>query len=104
MGRYYRLIAAATLLLAPVGLQSAEPEQDYFEPGIELPEDAGRDLILRACTRCHTLEGVPAYRKYWGFRHWLPMVETMIDHGAKLDDEEKIIVSRYLAKYYGTDQ
>lgn len=86
------------------GIVSAgEPQQTYFEPGIALPEDTGKALILQACTRCHTLEGVPAYQKYWGFERWLPMVENMIKHGAELDDEEKIVVTRYLAKYYGTD-
>lgn len=82
---------------------AAEPEREYYEPGIELPEGEGRELIVRACTRCHTLEGVPAYRKYWGYERWLPMVENMIEHGAELNEEEKIVVTRYLAKYFGTD-
>jgi hypothetical protein len=85
-------------------LAAAEGEQDFFEPGIELPRGEGRDLILRACTRCHTLEGVPAYSRYWGFERWLPMVENMIEHGSKLDDDEKVIVARYLGKYFGTDK
>ena len=83
---------------------AADGKQDYFEPGIPLPDDEGKALVLRACTGCHTLEGVPAFRKYWGYRHWLPMVETMIDHGARLDDEEKVAVTRYLARHYGTGE
>ena len=84
-------------------LQAAEPEQAYYDPGIDLPDAAGKGLILRACTHCHDLKGVPAYRKYWGFDRWLPMVENMIAHGAKLDDEEKIVVARYLGRHYGID-
>ena len=83
---------------------AAESKQEFYEPGILLPDDDGKALILRACTRCHTLEGVPAYRKYWGYELWLPMVESMIKHGAVLDEQEKIVVTRYLARYYGTDR
>jgi len=31
-------------------------------------------------------------------------VENMIEHGAKLDDNEKVIVTRYLSRYFGTDE
>lgn len=99
------LLGLGLLLLSLACLSAEAPpgEQEYFEPGIELPAGKGRDLILRACTRCHTLEGVPAYSKYWGYERWLPMVENMVKHGAKLDEEEKVIVTRYLARHYGTD-
>ena len=83
---------------------AAEPEREYYEPGIELPAGEGRELIVRACTRCHTLDGVPAYRKYWGYDRWLPMVENMIKHGAELNEVEKIVVTHYLARYFGTDE
>lgn len=92
-------------LLPGIWGQSARPaEQTYFEPGIGLPDADGKALILRACTGCHTLEGVPAYRKYWGYERWLPMVENMIKHGAELNAEEKEAVARYLGKYFGTDR
>lgn len=87
-----------------VNCLAAEDKPDTFEPGIALPEDDGKALVLRACTRCHTLEGVPAYSKYWGYDRWLPMVENMIKHGAVLDDDEKVVVTRYLARYFGTDK
>ena len=82
---------------------AADSLPEYYEPGIELPADEGRDLILRACTGCHTLEGVPAYRKYWGYTQWLPMVENMVKHGAKLDAGEMDTVARYLGHYFGKD-
>ena len=82
---------------------AAEGKQDHYEPGIALPEADGKALIPRACTGCHTLEGVPAYSKYWGFDRWLPMVENMIKHGAVLDEREKIVVTQYLARHFGTD-
>jgi len=96
---------ALVVLLCFICFEStaADNKSEKFAPGIELPLAEGRNLILRACTTCHTLEGVPAYQKYWGFNRWLPMVENMIEHGAKLDDEEKIVVTCYLAKYFGTE-
>jgi hypothetical protein len=99
MGRYYCLI----VLMLAVRLQAAEPEVNYFAPGIDLPDDEGKALILRSCTGCHTLEGVPAYRKYWGFDRWLPMVENMVKHGSVLSAQESIIVARYLGRHFGTD-
>ena len=84
-------------------LLSAESEQEYYEPGIVLPDGEGRQLVLSGCTGCHTLEGVPAYRNYWGYERWLPMVENMVKHGAELNQEEINVVAKYLGKYYGTD-
>lgn len=99
-----RVLAVLLLCLAAVTVAAAESGVEYYEPGIELPAGEGRELILKACTRCHNLEGVPAYRKYWGFERWLPMVDNMVKHGAPLNEEEKITVTRYLAKFYGTDK
>jgi len=98
MGRYYSLI-----IVLSGSLYGAEPVQRYFEPGIDLPEDEGRALIMRSCTGCHTLEGVPAYRKYWGFERWLPMVDNMVKHGSVLSEQEKVTVAVYLGKHFGTD-
>ncbi|MDG2175438.1 MAG: hypothetical protein P8M72_04805 [Gammaproteobacteria bacterium] len=107
MGRHHGLIAfrlfLAALCVGSLTAQGAEDAQEYYEPGIVLPTGEGREHILRACTRCHTLEGVPAYSKYWGYERWLPMVENMVQHGSRLNEEEKIIVARYLGKYFGTD-
>ena len=83
---------------------AAEGKKEFYEPGIMLPDDNGKALVLRSCTSCHTLEGVPAYSKYWGFEHWLAMVDNMIKHGAVLDADEKIVVTRYLSRHYGTDK
>jgi hypothetical protein len=107
MGRHHYLIAIrlllAALLASSFTLEAAEDAQEFYEPGIVLPEGEGREHILRACTRCHTLEGVPAFSKYWGYERWLPMVESMVKHGSSLSEEEQKIVARYLGEYFGTD-
>jgi hypothetical protein len=107
MGRHHGLITfrllLAVLCAGSLTVEAAEEALEFYEPGLVLPEGEGRELILRACIRCHTLEGVPAYRNYWGFDRWLPMVENMVQHGSRLSEEEKITVARYLGKYFGTD-
>jgi hypothetical protein len=81
MGRYHGLIAIrlflAALCAGSLTLEAAEGAREFYEPGIVLPEGEGRKHVLRACTRCHTLEGVPVFSKYWGYERWLPMVESM---------------------------
>jgi hypothetical protein len=67
----------------------------------ELPAGAGKDLIAIACTRCHDLGGLTAYKGYWTRAQWLAMVETMVKHGALLDAEQSQQVTDYLNKHYG---
>lgn len=95
---------ACILLLAQAPAIAAEgelPEGQSYPPGIELPDGEGRELLATACTRCHTLEGLPAYQKYWRAPQWRTMVETMVNNGAKLDPEQMELVTRYLAEHFG---
>ena len=107
MGRYHGLITIrlflAALCAGSLTLEAAEGAREFYEPGIVLPEGEGRKHVLRACTHCHTLEGVPVFSKYWGYERWLPMVESMVKHGSSLSEEEQKIVARYLGEYFGTD-
>lgn len=99
-----KIFICLVILSFSLRLLSAEAEQEYYEPGITLPEGEGRQLVLAGCTGCHTLEGVPAFRNYWGYERWLPMVENMVKHGAELNQAEIKEVAKYLGKYYGTDE
>jgi cytochrome c5 len=67
------------------------------------PADEGRRLLERACTTCHDLGGLDAYKGYWGERQWADMVATMIDHGAALDDAEAAVLVDHLTATYGPD-
>ncbi|MDR2214007.1 MAG: hypothetical protein LBE21_10340, partial [Pseudomonadales bacterium] len=55
-----------------------------YDPNIELPESEGRTLVLRACTMCHELGGLAAYKGYWGLPQWSEMVTGMVKNGAVL--------------------
>lgn len=80
--------------------QDAMQEQSW-PPGIELPQDEGRELLVTACTRCHDLAGLPAYSKYWNRQRWMSMLETMVSNGAKLDRTEMEVVADYLGRHFG---
>jgi cytochrome c5 len=85
-------------------LSAADPVETILEsyaPGIPLPEGDGRAVVEAACTSCHDLKGLPAYKGYWNRTRWLSMVETMVDHGASLDKAQISLVADYLVEFFG---
>jgi hypothetical protein len=79
---------------------AAEQPQSYA-PGIELPDGEGKVLLLAACTRCHDLKGLPAYRGYWDITRWRSMVESMMKNGATLNPQQTGVLADYLAQHFG---
>jgi hypothetical protein len=105
-GRSLALLLAVVL---PLAHARAEPDAEKpgaapqrFDPVIELPEGEGKQLVLAACTRCHTLEGLPSYKAYWGRTQWFDMVESMVKNGAVLDPQQMQKVTDYLTANFGT--
>lgn len=90
------------LLSLPVFVRAADehPPQGYM-PSIDLPEGEGRELVARACTRCHDLAGLAAYKGYWNRHRWRSMVATMVQNGAELDAEQAEVVTDYLTRFFG---
>jgi hypothetical protein len=111
--KYHRQSVFGVVLLLGAGLGSLstpvlasdneEITERKFDPNIDLPESTGRELVLRACTRCHELGGLAAYKDYWRFPQWKAMVEDMVKNGAVLQPDELNIVSEYLARHFGPD-
>jgi hypothetical protein len=92
-----------TLARAESDAENPAPAQQRFDPAIELPEGEGKQYVLAACTRCHTLEGLQAYKGYWGRPQWFAMVESMVKNGAVLDAEQMQKVTDYLTANFGPD-
>lgn len=67
----------------------------------DLPEGVGKEITAIACTRCHDLGGLSAYRGYWNRAQWLAMVESMVKNGAVLDTGQVQVVTDYLTQHYG---
>jgi hypothetical protein len=58
-------------------------------------------LLGRACTGCHDLNGLWAYRGYYNEQRWRSLVETMIAHGARVDETEADELVAYLVEHFG---
>lgn len=87
-----------------VKLVTAEDvKQRSYEPGIALPSGDAQVLVFNACTICHNLNGLQAYKGYWNRQRWLTMVETMITYGAELDSVETQQVVDYLLEHFGPE-
>ena len=85
-----RLLCAALALVPPGGRGQTPPV---------LPDGAGRDIVERSCSQCHSLETV--LRSHLNRRQWEARIDEMIAKGAKLSDEDIDVVAEYLAAYYG---
>jgi mono/diheme cytochrome c family protein len=86
----YRRLCAA-LALVPLGSPGQTPPV--------LPDGAGREIVERACSQCHSLEAVLRSRLSRG--QWEARIDAMIAKGAKLSDEDIDVVAGYLAAHYG---
>jgi len=82
-------ILAAFLLAASVQAQ-------------DLPDGAGKDVVMKVCTQCHDLARIISKKRTK--EEWNDTVDKMATRGAKASDEEFDTIVTYLAKYFGKDQ
>lgn len=68
---------------------------------VRLPDGEGRDVLEQACTGCHDLDGLSAYRGYYDESRWRTMISTMVSYGAELDEAEIATAAEYLAEHFG---
>jgi cytochrome c5 len=68
----------------------------------DLPDGAGKDLVMNVCTVCHDLVRVTSKRKTK--EEWNDIVDQMATKGAKASDEEFDTIVNYLAKNFGKDK
>ena len=68
----------------------------------DLPDGAGKDLVVKVCTVCH--DAVRIVSKKWTKAEWNDTVDKMAARGAMASDEEFETIVTYLAKYFGKDQ
>jgi hypothetical protein len=91
-------LAAAACQAADIGTSGAVRR---FDPNIDLPQSSGVELVLRACTGCHELGGLSAYKGYWNRDQWMEMVVGMVKNGAELLPQEQELVADYLTRHFG---
>ncbi len=71
-------------------------------PAQDLPDGAGKDLVMNVCTVCHELTRITSKRKTK--EDWSDTVDKMAAKGARASDEEFETIVTYLAKYFGKDK
>ena len=84
----------ATILTAFLMAASAKAQ--------DLPDGAGKDLVLKVCTACH--EATRITSKKQTKEEWNDTVDKMAGRGAKASDEEFETIVTYLTRYFGKDQ
>jgi mono/diheme cytochrome c family protein len=67
--------------------------------GPEQSNNKGRELVLEACTACHTLDRVKVQQL--SREEWRQEIAGMLSEGVPLTDEEIDLVVDYLAKNFG---
>jgi cytochrome c5 len=68
----------------------------------DLPDDVGKDLVMKVCTVCHELTRITSKKRTKD--EWSDTVDKMAARGAKASDEEFDTIVNYLAKYFGPNQ
>jgi hypothetical protein len=72
-----------------------------FEPGVELPEGRGREILMASCLSCHELSALPLFQAFYTRDSWRALVLTMKEHGAEIDGAEIEVLADYLAQHFG---
>ena len=87
-------LKTATMLAAFLVASSVEAQ--------DLPDGAGKDLVMKVCTVCHELTRITSKRRTKV--QWNETVDKMAARGAKASDEDFEAIVTYLAKNFGTDR
>ena len=86
------IVAAVVFLFAPSPSVQAQ----------DLPEGAGKEIVMRVCTVCHDPEHFTSKRRTK--EEWNETVDKMAQRGAMATDEEFDTIVAYLAKNFGKDK
>jgi competence protein ComEA len=91
---------AVTLVLTPLLLGrttavAQAPEQQ------ELPDAAGKKILVASCTSCHELTEVTKFRGYYTRADWNDIVVTMVKYGATVKEQDVPVLVDYLYSTLG---
>jgi competence protein ComEA len=67
-----------------------------------LPPGAGRETVIKVCTKCHDMEA--ASRMRFTKDRWAEVVDDMVSRGAEGTDDELDAITTYLASNFGKDK
>ena len=67
----------------------------------QLPDGAGRRILMSACVACHSLREVTKFRGFYTRQQWRDVVLTMVDYGAPVSDKDSEVLTDYLTANLG---
>ena len=103
--QYAEVVSRMIAMGAQVSEQEAPVLTDYLfdnlgaKPAPEL-DTAARAILERACTLCHSLNGIENY-SYDSEDPYRELISTMVSYGATLSEAEKTTLIQYLFTTYG---
>jgi hypothetical protein len=89
---------AATPAPAPTPAPEATTAAAAFD---QLPDGAGRRILMSACVACHALREVTKFRGFYTRPQWRDIVLTMVDYGAPVSEKDAEVLTDYLTANLG---
>jgi cytochrome c5 len=87
---------------APAAPPAAAPATTTVAASSEqLPEGAGRQILMSACVACHGLREVTKFRGFYTQEQWRDVVQTMVDYGAPVSQKDAELLTTYLTENLG---
>ena len=93
---------APTTVATPPATPVATPATTTAAASSEqLPEGAGRQILMSACVACHGLREVTKFRGFYTREQWRDIVMTMVDYGAPVSEKDSELLTDYLTANLG---
>jgi len=94
--------ACTTQPQLPVPASTQSPAlASAFEPGVDLPAGAGREILMASCLNCHELSALALFKGFYTRDSWRALVLTMVENGAEVDGTGVEVLSDYLTQHFG---
>jgi cytochrome c5/quercetin dioxygenase-like cupin family protein len=91
--------AVLALAAGSVAPAAAVPRAQAKDAASQMPDGAGKKIIVEKCQVCHSLERIVTSRREKD--DWQAVIDLMVEEGATLTDDEAKTVVNYLAANYG---
>jgi competence protein ComEA len=99
----FRFIAASVLVALPLFYAAGQADNaksgSSKSAGDSLPDGPGKELVLKKCVSCHSIQTVTA--RHATGDEWAQIVSTMVGRGAVISDDDADAVVDYLAAHFG---
>ena len=67
-----------------------------------VPDGPGKEILLNTCTMCHDLGRIKTARR--SAEEWEETLNSMLNEGAPLSEEQFPVIHRYLSRHFGVPE